>query len=1100
MRLRVLFLSLILVQMFSGASLAQTAGKLNIEMKNTPIEAVLNKIERDTDYRFVYNKDIVNVGQTVSISVKEKNISEVLDVLFKNSPISYSISGRQIVLNKKSEKAAATKATISGVILDESGQPLPGVNIMEKGTTNGSISDLDGKYSVSVSENATLVYSCIGYIDQTLSAKDSETAKVTLLEDSEMLEETVVVGYGTMKRSMVANAISKVKVDDSNMRQVTSPVELLNGRVAGVNISTGSGNLGSGERMTIRGASSISAGNEPLYVVDGIPITNTAANLTDFGEDMSALSVLNLSDIESIEILKDAASAAIYGSRATNGVVIITTKSGREGKTNVRVNVNTGVSQFPNVGKIEMADSKLYLEAYNDGVDNYNKQYGYSKSSSNYMEHRMNPFGNLPDTDWMGQIVQLGKFVNADVSIAGGSKKTNYYIGANYNSKEGVIKTNALEKINLKAKLNHEVSKWLEIGVNTSANYMKNHQIPGVNAGTMIIGRAILQIPYNRPYAPDGSYYTGGTDWLTFHNCAQILNEEVSYIETMRYLGSYFFNLKFWQDRIQFKNTLSTDITQTYDYTFYNENHPYGKGVGIIYDRNSTTNNILFESVLSYNDSFLDNDLNVSAMLGHSFQKIDNHNIRLDGMGYPSPSFDVVGVASEVSGYSGGATIFAMESYFGRVNFGYKGRYILTGSLRTDGSSKFGPAYRWDVFPSVSFGWNVSKEPWMEGSDTDLKFRISYGQTGNQEGIGKYAYQAQMSGGQNYNGESGIATTSFGNESLTWEKSGQFDVGIDLSLLKDKINFIIDGYIKNTNDLLYAKPIYATSGTTSITSNIGSLRNRGIEFSVNTNFDLGKVHWSSSLNIAHNQNEVTYLPDAEDKPLAIGSNRALQVGKEMGAFYLFKFDGIYQYDAEVPKAQYDQGVRAGDVRWRDLDGNEIINDDDRVVVGSSNPDFSGGWDNSFDWKGFNLDIFFTYMYGNNTYMGQCHNINRLANAGVTKIDAENRWTGPGSTNVWPRAIAGNAWNVKNSDRFLYDGSFIRLRSLTLAYNFPRKMISKMNIQALRVFVQGDNLFLLTKYPGWDPEVSSNMDPRFFGIDNLNVPQPRTYTMGLNITF
>ena len=1086
---------------------AQDPGPVTLNMHNASVEKILDELKSRYGLSFVMRTDGIDLERKVSVDVRNEPLSSVLERIFSSQGIMVEINNNVIRLSRQ-ENPVSTAApySVRGRVTDVNGDGVPGASVFEKGTSNGTTTDLDGNWTLEIKEKGQVMLecACLGYdsVEKEVSPKmGGGIVNFVLRESSEFIDEVVVVGYGTMKRSLVTSAISKVKIDEDKMRPVTSPAELLNGRIAGVTSSTGSGNLGSGERISIRGASSISAGNEPLYVIDGIPITNSNANLTDMGEDLSSLSVLNLSDIESIEILKDAASAAIYGSRATNGVVVITTKSGKEGASNVNVNFSTGVSQFPNIHKIRMADSDLYIEVFNEGVDNYNRQYGLTPGDADYKEHIYNPFGNLPDTDWMKLITQLGVFYNADVAFSGGNRKSNYYIGANYNHKEGVIKTNKLEKMNFKVKLNHEFTPWLEVGVNTSANYMKNWKIPGANAGTMIVGRAILQRPFDRPYKPDGSYYVGGTDELTFHNPMQILNEETAYLENLRFLGSYYVNLKFWDDRISFKNSLNTDITQFYDYTNYNENHPYGKGVGRIVDRNQTVKNILLESVLNYSDSFLDEDaLSLNVMLGHSFQNVGTHNATLDGSGFPSPSFDVIGVASAIDDYSGNLYNYTMESYFGRVNLSYKDRYVLTATLRTDGSSKFAPEYRWGWFPSVSFGWNISNESFMENSGTDLKFRLSYGKTGNQEGIGTFAYQAQMAGGMNYNEQSGIYVTEFGNDALTWEKADQFDAGFDMSFLDDRLTVIIDGYLKNTRDLLYSMPIHGTTGTTSIISNVGSMRNIGAELTLGTSLDLGPVHWTSQFNISTNRNRITSLP-GDGSPISIGSNRALQVGKEMGVFYLFKHNGIFQYDSEVPAEQYAQGRRAGDIRWLDVDNNGIINDDDRVVMGSSNPDFFGGWSNTFSWRGLSLDIFFTYMYGNDVYSAQEPNMSKLSHRDGLQYDhAVNRWTGPGTTNVWPRALNGDNNNTRNSDFFLHDGSFIRLRTLTLSYRFPTNIARKIYMKGLRIYGQVDNLFLITRYPGYDPEVSSNMDPRFFGVDDLNVPQPRTFTFGLNVTF
>lgn len=1096
---RLLFLTVVLSAVCATAS----AQRVTLDMQNAKLEKVLGQITQQTGLVFNYTRPTINPDKRVSVSVKQAELESVLRQLFDADGIVYEIKDGKVYLADRKggvnppPALSAARQRYAGRIVDAAGNPVVGASVVIRGSTTGVSSDIDGRFAIEAREGEVLSVSFVGYTPQTITLGAKTMLTLTLREDTSELEEVVVVGYGTQRRSLVTSAISKVQMNESNMRQVASPTQLLSGRVAGVTTSTGSGNLGSGERMVIRGSSSLSAGNEPLYVIDGIPITNTNANLVDFGEDMSSLATLNISDIESIEVLKDAASAAIYGSRANNGVIVITTKSGKEGKSEVHLNFNTGVTRFANVGKIKMADSGLYVRDFNEGVDNYNRQYGYKPGDSGFKKHIQNPFGTLPDTDWMDLILQTGTFYNGDVSFSGGNVKTRYYVGANYNHQTGVIRTNKMEKMNFKVKISHEFTPWLEVGANVSGNYIKNHQIPGANSGTTIIGRSIQQRPFDRPYKPNGDYYVGGTDELVFHNPMQILDEETAYIENMRYLGNFYATFKY-KDKFAFKSSVNTDITQIYDYTYYNENHPYGKGVGRIVDYNRTIKNILVENFATYNDKF--GDFSLSAMLGHSFQKVTTRSAKLDGSGFPSPSFDVVGVASSLDAYSGSLSNYAMESYFGRATFSYKDRYVLTATLRTDGSSKFARDNRWGWFPSVSLGWNISKENFMKDSDTELKFRVSYGKTGNQEGIGSYAYQALMSGGYNYGNGSGIAVSTFGNRDLTWEKADQFDAGFDITLFKGRVNIMADAYYKKTKDLLYSTPIHSTTGVTSIISNIGSMRNIGAELTINTYFNFGPLSWLSQFNIATNRNKLTELL-GDDKPISIGANRALQVGKEVGAFYLFIMDGIYQYDGEVPAEQYAQGIRAGDVKWRDVDDNNLINDNDRQVIGSSNPYFSGGWNNTFRYKGVSLDVFFTYMYGNDVYAAWKINTSKLGHKnGVLAEEARNRWTGPGSTDLHPRSVSGDTNNTRNSDRWLEDGSFLRLRSLTLSYTFPEKISRRLAMKSLRVYFQGDNLWLATRYSGWDPEVSNNLDPRFMGVDNFSVPQPRMFCFGLNVTF
>lgn len=743
-----------------------------------------------------------------------------------------------------------------------------------------------------------------------------------------------------------------------------------------------------------------------------------------------------------------------------------------------------------------MANSKQYIEAYNEGVDNYNRQYGYQVGDADYQVHIQNPFGTMPDTDWMKIGTQLGRSYNVDVSVSGGNAKTTYYVGGSYNDQTGVIRTNAMRKANLKAKVTQKFAKWLEVGANVSGNYMKNDQIPGSNIGSSILERLIHQRPIDHVYTPGGGYYTGGTPQLTFHNPVQILDEQIAYIENYRILGNFFAKFNFFDDKLQIQANYNADLSFTYDYTYYNENHPYGTGVGRLVEAYRHVPNTTFEVYANYNDKF--GDVDFSAMLGHSYQDVTRKQNYVDVRGFPSPSFNIVNAAAEFYNVTGTLNEYAMESYFGRITAGYKDRYMLTATLRTDGSSKFAPENRWGWFPSVSFGWNLGNEPFMEDSGIDLKFRASYGRTGNQEGISPWAYHAKMSGGKNYGGQSGIAVSDFGNRNLRWEKADQYDVGFDLAFLKGKVNMIFDIYQKNTFDLLYNKPVAAHTGTTSTLSNIGSIRNRGVEFTLNTHFNFGKhFSWLSQFNISHNKNIIKSLT-GED---IIGSNRILRAGEEVGSWYVFEQLGIYQYDGEVPDPQYADGIRAGDVKWRDVNNDGQVTDEDRVIQGSSNPKFFGGWNNTFKWKGLRLDVFFTYQYGNKVLAEWMINAARLSHtSNVLASQVENRWTGPGSTNEYPRAIFNRATpNVRNSSRILHDGSFIRLRSLVLGYEFPAAITSKLRMKGLRIYFQGDNLFLISKYPGWDPDVSKDLNPLYYGVDRLTVPQPRMFTFGINIT-
>lgn len=1093
-----IFLCFTAVFSFTPSTVISQNFKIKIEKSELlTVDQVFDLIKNQTDYKFLYQKGIFDNYPKVKV---EKGIVLANDLLSKSlSKGNYIISveaDNTVLVKPNNSLAVQQKIAITGLVTDVSGIPLTGASILEKGTLNGVQSNFDGVFKMLVSNtDAIIVVSYLGYKTQEIAVESKKDFTIVLEEDSNELDEVVVVGYGSQRKELVTNAISKMDVSLEKLRPTLSPSQLLEGRIAGVQTSSSSGNLGAGESMRIRGTASLSASTEPLYVIDGVPITNPSASIFNLGENMSSLATLSLTDIESITVLKDAASAAIYGSRATNGVVVITTKRGKEGKSRLNINLNSGFSEFANPNRVKFADSDLYLEVLNEGINNFNEQNGYVIGDSDYEVNQQNPFEGLPDTDWLDLITQTGTFTNLDLSFSGGNKKTNFYLGGNYSDREGIIKTNKIKKLNAKATINHEMFPWLTVGTTTSANYLKNYRVPGADIGSTIIARAVEQRPYDRVYKPNGDYYVGGTNQLRRHNPIQILNEQDAYVDNLRFLGNYYVEAKLAKN-LSWKTSFNADALYTYDYVYYNENHPYGTGVGRITEYNRLITNVLTENILNY-DAKIANLVDMSLMAGHSFQKIKSRNSKIDGRGYPSPSFSVTSVASEIFDAYGSNSEYALESYFGRATFSYQDKYIINSSLRTDGSSKFSKENRWAVFPSISFGWNIANEDFMKDSTTDLKFRASYGETGNQEGIGNYSYQPLISGGYNYGGESGIAVGSFGNEDLTWETTNQFDVGLDLGFWNGKVNMMFDYYVKKTNDLLYNSPIHTTSGTSAILSNVGSLENKGFEFSLNTHFNLGELQWNSQFNIATNKNQITSL-NGEDGAISIGGNKALEVGKEIGSWYIFEMEGIYQYDGEVPQQLYDLGVRAGDVKWRDLDGNNVINDNDRVVMGSPTPDFYGGWNNTFKYKGFQLDVFTTFSYGNDVYATWKKNGTAMlgyTNA-ILEDYANNRWTGPGTSTEIPRAIwSYNNYNSYNSNRWLEDGSYLRLRTLTLSYNFKPEFLGLDN---LRVYAQGDNLLLFTKYSGWDPEVNVDLDPRYLGEDNYSVPQPKTISVGVNI--
>ncbi|WP_201741405.1 SusC/RagA family TonB-linked outer membrane protein [Sinomicrobium soli] len=1101
-----IFCYLILFSLFNPLLAADSKGQslsditVNLSRQEGLVTEILEDVEAQTDFRFIYDRKTKNISQKLHIGENRLTLLELLRIVSEKTGLRYKRINRYISIGAGDLYGTNHSFfhVVKGTVTDENGQPLPGASVVEKGTSKGTSTDFDGNFTIDVAgPESILLVSYMGYVQAEIGVRGRTSVTVTMQPDNELLDEVVVVGYGRQQRREVSSAISSFKPTQENARPVLGPDQIMQGRMPGVLVGSGGGTPGSNMRVSIRGIGSLSGQNEPLYVIDGIPLIKHNAAMYDLGEGMNPLAELNPNDIESVEVLKDAASAAIYGSRATNGVVIITTKSGKEGQSRLDVNLRSGVQYLPNLDKLGMAGSDLYLDVLNEAVNNYNQQNGYAPGDSNFVRYYENPYPGLPDTDWLDLVTRQAYVTDANISFSSGSEKTRLYLSGGYLNQEGVIKTNKFRKYTAKVNVSHNPLKWLEIGANTTASFTRNNRIPNGDFGSAIMLRSVGQRPFDRPYKPNGDYYRGGTEELKYHNNLQILNEQDTQLDNYRYLGNFYADFTFSPD-LHLKSSAGADIIHTEDFLYYTENHPYGAGQGRILDRRRTIKNMLVENTL-YFDKTLGN-LKINALAGHSFQKVTTSTSYIDGRGFPSPSFDVISVASEIADASTGYGESALESYYSRLNLAWADKYLLSMSIRADGSSKFSPEKRYGAFPSVSAGWNISEEPFWKSEASDLKLRASFGATGNQDGIGSYAFQALMSGGANYSNNSGIAITTFGNPDLTWETAEQFNIGSDLSLFNGKLNLTADYFVKNTKNLLYSRPIHATSGFSSITSNIGSMQNKGVEFAVHLNQDLGPVQWTSDFNISFIKNKLTSL--LGDEALLIGGNRTLQVGEEVGSFYLYKMLGIFQSDEEVPEPQYQEGVRAGDVHYEDLNGDGLINVDDRQIVGTSNPAYFGGWSNMFRYKGFDLSVFFTYSYGSEIYATWRKTTDRigLGNQGFRKEVALERWTGPGSSNKVPRAIHGYGHNLENSSRFLEDGSFIRLRTLTLGYNLPASLLDKIGVSRLRMYLQGDNLYLWTRYSGIDPEVSKDYDARFLADDNMNLPQPRTISFGINATF
>lgn len=1068
---------------------AEAQTHIRFPVEQMTIREALAVIETQSGLSIAYNEQLTDPSRLVA-TPSGKTVQETLDVIFAGSGNEAIVKGTMILIIKAHGQAARR---ISGTIRDKVG-PVAGA-VITCGA-NASMTDLDGKFSITAAPGETLVVSMLGYKEASyVVGRTAEGIEIVLADDSEMLEESVVVGYGTMQRRDITSSIATYKPSDEGERDFISPDAMIQGRVAGVNIAAASGTPGGKTRVSIRGVGSITAGNEPLYVVDGVPMSNTSGDTGAYGgESLSALSDINPADIESIQVLKDAASAAIYGSRGTNGVIIITTRKGAKGKPKFSANANYGLSYLQNLDKLRVADADLYLEVQNEAIDNYNKQTG---SAIARLE---NPFPGKPQFSWLDMVFRVAQSWQAGMSVSGGGEQSDYYLSASVKQNQGVGIGSLYEKYGVKSNLNTQLTSWLKLGAAINLSYTNANRVPDGSIGTSMLTHGLEHRPWDTPFKGDGSYTIINAD-LLHYNLLQAINEQKVYNKSYRVYGNAYalFDLL---PGLTFKTSFGGDFMSAEDHVYYSKDHMYGNSAGVLTDSRKNFASLVVDNILTYHQGF--DQLSLDAMLGHSFQMDNTSLAKQVGQGFPDKEMDVNSVAAEITDFTTSLSTWALQSYLLRTTLNYGNRYLLTLSARLDGSSKFAADFkhRYGFFPSASLGWNLSEEPFWTRPDIHAKIRASYGATGNQGGIGNYAWMKLVNAGYNYNGQNGYAEMQPGNDDLQWETARQVDLGTDLSFFRGALTFTADVFLKKTDNLLYDMPISATRGYTQLTSNIGSMLNKGLELAVGGNLGTGDFHWKGDFNISFVRNKLTSLI-GDNEILMTDDYHALKVGEQIGSFYMIKMLGIYQRDEDVPAYQYEHyGVRAGDVIYEDLNGDgDIRVEDDAQFVGSANPLFTGGLSNTFTWKGLDANLFFTFSYGARLYEYWTGGL-RLGNGNwpAQESEALARWTGPGTSDTVPRAIYGYTWNstmFKNT-RFLHDASYLRLKTLQIGYTLPSAWTRKIGIEKLRIYAQGDNIWHYSPFRFLDPEVNTSMNATKMGLDCMWIPQPTTFTIGINV--
>ncbi|MEI7502793.1 MAG: TonB-dependent receptor [Paludibacter sp.] len=980
--------------------------------------------------------------------------------------------------------AYSQQVEIKGNILEESTKlSVIGATVKLKGQKGGTVSDAKGDFRLNVkSLPVTLVVSSVGSKNQEIDVYESEPITIYLAEDQNRLSTVVVVGYGTQKRSDFTGSLSSIPTELKGLL-VTSADRLIQGAVSGAQVTQSSGQPGGGVSVRVRGGTSINAGNEPLYVIDGFPVYNgdgsVDAGVTS-GSSINPLSSINPADIESIDVLKDASSTAIYGSRGANGVILVTTKAGKKGNASVSYDAYYGIQRIAK--KIGVLNASQWGALKNDAI----KDTG--KNPPLYSQSQLDSLGE--GTDWQAAAFRDAPVQSHTISISSGTDKTRILLSGNYFSQDGIIINTGFDRYSGKLNLDQELSKKFRIGVNLNGSVTHADVAP-----TSTVPNILSMVPVVAVRDANGKYTSNSSYGSTVANPIATLTEAINATNTTRFLLNGFGEYKII-DGLSAKVSLGTDIINNkqnkYTPSTLYESSPGGNAsIGSL-----STLNWLNENTLNYKKTF-GGKHNVDILVGNTQQHSRTEAYVASGTNFVSDAFTYnnIGSGTVLVAPSSYSSEWTLQSYLARLNYGFDERYLLTLTARADGSSRFGRNNKWGTFPSAAIAWNASNEKFLKSIKqiNSLKFRFSAGLTGNQE-IDPYKSLARLSNYQYSFANSlvnGFATSSFANDNLTWEKTAQYDLGLDLALFSDRIQLTSDVYYKKTSDLLLEVPVPFSSSLSSAFQNLGVVENKGIELGLKTLNLTGKFEWTTNFIFSANKNKILSLGGADyffvTDPASTTTlpTQIIKVGESVGSFYMYQADGV---DA------------TGNQKYKDLnlDG-KTTQDADRAIVGSSQPKFLASITNTFRYKNFDFSIFLNTSYGNKIFNWTRANLE--LGTGYTGAVATllNRWTATNTNTDMHKAIENPAVTI--SDRFVEDGSYIRLKNISLGYTFPKKVISKINLKAARIYVSGSNLLTWTNYTGYDPEVSTNgQNSISSGMDRGAYPTAKTVLGGVSITF
>ncbi len=980
--------------------------------------------------------------------------------------------------------SAWAQRTVSGKVTDEKGEGLPGVNVVMKGTTTGVTTDLDGNFQISVpDDNTVLVFSSVGMTTQEVTVGARTIIDIGMSIDTKELQELVVVGYGTTLKTEFTGSSASINSESLGRLPVVSADQALQGLAAGVQVVSNSGTPGGGMSIRVRGQTSISASNDPLYVVDGVPIVSGNLQQNGLGgQSGNALAGLNPNDIESIEVLKDASSTAIYGARAANGVVLITTKRGQTGTTKVDVGYMRGWGNPTNIIDVLNADEweMIMNEARING----------GLTPTNY--------DALPnadvDTDWLDAVFRTAIIEQFNVSISGGDDKTRYFLSGSYRDEEGTLGNDVggsgYKRATARLNLDHTASEKLTLGSSIGISYDQNSRIPNDNNIYGVLSTALLTAPNVPIYVLDPETGEPTSEYSPeppFANPVQVLEKERALNSTKKVVGNVFFSYEILEG-LSFRTDASVDYTQLTEDHYQPASTFQGAGVGTgLYNTNEFTTTLIEPTLRG--SKTLGSNHNLTGVVGTTFQNRTNWRNSVSGQGFSRESLTYLTSAATITAGSSLRRDYAFQSVFGRVGYSFKGKYLANATVRRDGSSRFGPDNKFGTFWAVSGGWNFSEESFMDAiSFIDYgKLRMSYGKTGNDQ-IGEFTYLGTWTGGANYLDQPASAPTRIANNALKWEETTTLDIGLELALFKSRVNLNVGYFDGSTVDLLYANPIPEATGFNSVQSNIGEIRNWGWEFDVNTiNVDMPNgFKWTTTANISFLRNEVVSLLDPE--PIVQGFASAIIEGQPLNTFYAYKFLGV--------------NPATGMSMYQDVNGDGNITADDQTIIGDYQPSYLGGITNNFSYKGLTLSVFFQFIQGVDVYNNTRAFMEHLGTSawGMDR-SVLRRWQKPGDITDIPRAATGATVGLNNEDnsRFLEDGSYLRLKNITLAYDVPNEIAAKAGLRTARIYFTGVNLLTFTNYSGFDPEVNVfNNTNTAQGTDFLTFPQSKQVFLGVNI--